>query len=167
MDQWARKATLLTTAILAGCLSLTFVHSGSAAAVQNSSQASNGQATAHPARNSSAKAEFAGQFNLPYEVECAGMKFAAGQYMIAVDRQGKSQNVIFTRAGQNVRLPAKAAFPSSRRGSGSAIIVRRSGLERKLEAVYVESLRLVLYLDSEPFLQVSGTDPQIERLPIS
>jgi hypothetical protein len=116
--------------------------------------------------NHSRTPESIGQFTLPYEVQCGDLKLAAGQYAVALDRRTKSQTVILTRAGTSVRLPAKAVFPSARHGA-SAVVVRRTGAERKLEAVYLEKLRLVLYLDSERFFQVSTSDPEVDRLPIS
>lgn len=160
-----KNAVLPKLAILAACLGFACIDSHTTTAQQPSPQTPNQPAASRPASAARAKTEFGGQFSLPYEVQCAGLKLAAGAYGISLDRHGKSQTVILTRAGQSVRLTAKAAFPASRRG-GSAVLVRRSGLERKLEAVYVEKLHLVVYLDSEQFLQASG-DAQVERLPIS
>lgn len=161
------KNTILPrVAVLAAWLGLACISSYPTTAQQPAAKTPNQSTASYPATKAHAKTEFGGQFNLPYEVQCAGLKLAAGRYAISLDRQGKSQTVILTRAGQSVRLTAKAVFPSSRRG-GSAILVRRNGLDRKLEAVYVDKLRLVLYLDSEQFLQASSGDPQIERVPIS
>jgi len=133
-------------------------------------QAQTSTAMAGDAKNSrptsaAAKSSAGGQFTLPYEVECAGIKLAAGQYSLSVEGRGKSQTIVLTRAGQSVRLQAKSLFPSHR--GSSRIIVRRTGTERRLEAVYLEKLRLVLYLDSVQIVQVANGDPYVEQLPIS
>jgi hypothetical protein len=128
-----------------------------ASTVQASSQAA--------ASNQRGKSDFGGKFTLPYDVQCAGVKLPAGEYSVAVDRRGKIQTVILTHGNDTTRFPAKAVFPSSRHGS--AIVVWRDGEERKLAAVYLEKMRVVLYLDSDQFLQVSSTDPHFDRLPIS
>jgi hypothetical protein len=123
-------------------------------------------AKATAARHPRGKSDFGGQFVLPYEVQCAGRKLAAGRYSLAVDGHGRTPTVSLTRAGETLLIPAKAVFPSSRRG-GSAVVVWRAGSERKIEAVYVDKLRLVFYLDSERFFEMTGSNPDIDRLPIS
>jgi hypothetical protein len=135
-------------------------------------EARDSKTAANSARNGASgdvrsKVEFGGQFTLPYDAHCAGVKLAAGLYFVAVDRRGKTQTVSFTRAGADtltLRLPAKAVFPAMRMG-GSAMVVRHAGADRKLEAMYVEKMKLVLYLEPVYFLD-DASDP-LERLPIS
>lgn len=151
--------------MLAGWLMLACVFAETCrAAAQAQTQAQ--AASSESAAERRAKTVFSGQIAIPYEVECGGLKLAAGQYAIAVTRQGKTQMVVFSRAGYSVQVPAKTVFPSERRG-GSIVMVRRHGVERRIEAVHVEKLRLVLYLDSEQALETSNGEAQMERLPIT
>lgn len=170
-----RKATLLKGSLVLAWIGVACAFPGQYGAQSEVSpdihDVASEKPTPQPAAQASTAAsprrrtEFGGQFILPYDVQCAGRKLAAGRYSLTVDGHGRTQTVSLTRAGETLLLPAKAVFPSARRG-GSAVMVRRTGAERKLEAVYVEKMRLVLYLDSERFFEMPG-NPDIDRLPIS
>jgi hypothetical protein len=63
---------------------------------------------------------------------------------------------------QNVNMHMRGVA-ANRDTNHSALLVRKSGYGRRLEAVYVEGLNVTLYLDTNS----NGNNAAMERLPIS
>jgi len=106
------------------------------------------------------KADFAGRFSLPYNVECDGRNLRPGQYSISVRSQGTNRVLNIHSRAANMNIPVRVV-PANQGASRSAVLVRASGEGRKLEAVYVEGLNATLYLEANTSYGV------MERLPIS
>ncbi len=92
-------------------------------------------------------AEFQGKVSLPYAIECSGKSLTPGQYSVSVKTDGTNRLVSIRRNGQVVSVVAREASQSAANGQ-SALLVRRAGRAHKLQAVYVEELNVVLYLDA-------------------
>lgn len=111
------------------------------------------------ASNAPAKTDFQGTFSLENEVQCAGHKLTAGKYTIVVKTVGENKMVTIQREGNDIVLTVRKAIPPSDSGH-SAVLVRHgpgpSG--HTLEAVYIESLKLVLFLDE------SGCTKQMDKM---
>ena len=107
-----------------------------------------------------AKADFAGKFSLPYNVKCGGKNLKPGQYAISVKSDGTNRVLTIRGSNANMNIPVRvvSANPGASR---SAVLVRTSGEERKLEAVYLGGLNATLYLEANTGYGVT------ERLPIS
>ena len=116
--------------------------------------------TAATAHAKEAKADFAGKFSLPYNVECGGKNLRAGQYSISVKSEGTNRVLNIHNSAANLNIPVRVV-PASQGASRSAALVRTSGEGRKLEAVYVEGLNATLHLEAN-----TGYGA-MERLPIS
>jgi hypothetical protein len=120
---------------------------------------------AHPVQLASAKvanADFEGNVSLPFNVKCGGKNLTPGQYVLSVKSEGTSQVVTIHGRGESMQM--RVNHVSVNRGaSQSALLVRKSGEGRRLEAVYVAGLNVTLYLNTNP----EGTRAGMERLPIS
>ena len=108
------------------------------------------------------KADFEGKVSLPYAVKCGGKSLKAGQYLLSVKSEGTSRVVTINGSGENVNIHMREVL-TNRWASQSALLVRKSGEGRRLEAVYVEGLNTMLYPDTNP----NGSHARTERLPIS
>jgi hypothetical protein len=109
-------------------------------------------------------ADFDGKFSLPYQVNCSGTALAPGVYSLSVKSEGSNRVVTIHRDGEEVNLPVREV--SQRPAlSSSALLLRRAGPARTLEAVYVHKLNAVLYLDGTA--NAKSNQGRIERLPIS
>jgi hypothetical protein len=119
-----------------------------------------GAQTALAASPTGAKTDFAGTFSLPYNVTCGAKNLKPGHYSVSVKSQGTSR--VVTIHGNAAELNNQArAVPANPGTSHSALLVRKSGEVRRLEAVYVEGLNATLYLEANMI------DGVTERLPIS
>lgn len=108
------------------------------------------------------KADFEGKVSLPYDVKWAGKDLKAGEYLLSVKSQGTARLVTIRGGGENVNVHARQV--SAKQGTNhSALLVRKSGDSRRVEALYMEGLQATLYWNANP----SGTDLAMERLPIS
>ena len=107
-------------------------------------------------------ADFDGTFSLPYDVKCSGQNLKSGQYTLSVKSDGANRMVSIRRAGaeqMNIRVRRTLGnSPSSR----SAVLVWKSGESRLMQAVYVQKLNALLYLDDI----AEGSLVRMERLPI-
>ena len=94
------------------------------------------------------KQEFKGKFSLKDEVQCGGHKLAPGEYTLIVKTVGDKKMVTIQREGSDVVLTVSKTAPPTAAGS-SAVIVRHGPGPGKhtLEAVYCETLNMMLYLD--------------------
>jgi hypothetical protein len=109
-----------------------------------------------------ANADFEGKVSLPFNVHCGAQNLKPGQYLLSVKSQGTSRVVTLQSDGQNMTMRVHEV--SAHRGSSqSALLVRKSGAGRRLEAVYVAGLNATLYLNTSP----DGSHTRIEKLPIS
>ena len=114
------------------------------------------------AANNAKPADFQGQFALPFEVRFKGKSLKSGQYSLSVKSEGTGRVVTIARNGETMNIRAQEL--SGNRATGrSAMMVRKSHDGRMLEAVYVQQLNILLFLDGNAAAQ-SG---QMERLPIT
>lgn len=113
-----------------------------------------------------AGAEFQGNISLPYQVQCSGKKLAAGQYTVAVKTEGAKKTVVLHKDGSDVKLAVRQIAPASKTGR-SALLVQSAGETRMLEAVYVASMKAILYVDHDWKISLLDRMQAAERLPIS
>lgn len=106
---------------------------------------------------------FNGTVTLPYKVRVAGTKLAAGEYAVSVDTNGTARPITLRHKGEVTQLGARAAL-RVHDANPSALLIETSGRERKLGAVYVGKLNLVLYLDAE---RKGANAGRMDRVPIS
>jgi len=118
--------------------------------------------SAQPAAAQIVKADFEGKVSLPFNVHCGAKNLKPGQYSLSVKSQGTTRVVTLHGAGQNMTMRVQEV--STHRGtSQSALLVRKSGEGRRLEAVYVAGLNATLYLSASS----DGSHARMEKLPIS
>jgi hypothetical protein len=103
---------------------------------------------------------FEGTVSLPYNLNCAGKNLKAGQYLLSVKSEGTGRVVRIHGSGQDMNIRVREV-PMRQTASQSALLVRKSNHGRRLEAVYVEGLNAMLYLNT------SASHAGMERLPIS
>jgi hypothetical protein len=117
----------------------------------------------------SMKADFQGNFSLPFQVQCGGHKLAPGQYTLAVKTVGESKMVTIQRDGSDIVLPVRRVSQAS--ASGKSVVMVRHGpgpRTRTLEGLYVENLNMVLYLDESGHMnRLDKMFASVKRLPIS
>jgi hypothetical protein len=114
------------------------------------------------AANTAKPADFQGRFALPYEVRCKGKSLKSGQYALSVKSEGASRVVTITRNGETMNIRAQELTGNSA-ANHSTVLVRKSHDGRRLEAVYVRQLNVLLYLDTNATTQPG----RMEQLPIS
>ena len=114
------------------------------------------------AANTAKPADFQGRFALPYEVRCKGKSLKSGQYSLSVKSEGTGRVVTIARNGEtmNIRAQELTGNPAE---SHSTVLVWKSHDGRRLEAVYVRQLNVLLYLDTNATTQPG----RMEQLPIS
>jgi hypothetical protein len=96
------------------------------------------------------KVDFQGNFSLPNEVQCHGHKLAPGKYTLMVKTVGTDKMVTLQREGSDVVLHSRPVTPTSVSDQGRSAVLVRHGPgpgTHTLEGVYVEILKLVLFLD--------------------
>lgn len=158
----AIKASVVTAALGIACLLPATVHAQAEVAPDFYPFSNTETTAAEPAQGliaKNAKADFQGKFSLPYDVNCSGKNLKAGQYLLSVKSQGNTRLVTIHGVSENVNIPVREVA-SNRGTSQSALLVRKSGQGHRLEAVYLEALSAMLYL--EP---ASGRGV-MERVPI-
>jgi len=97
-----------------------------------------------------AKVEFQGTFSLPFEVRCHDHKLAPGKYTLMVKTVGEDKMVTLQREGSDVVLQSRPVPPTSVPDEGHSAVLLRHGPgpgSHTLEGVYLENMKLVLYLD--------------------
>jgi hypothetical protein len=117
------------------------------------------------------KPDFEGKVTMPYEVWCHGNRIVAGEYKLAVKTVGDEKVVYMQREGSSVVLHSKPVQPTSVDDVGHSAVLLRHGPGpggHTLEGVYIENLKLVLFLDdrghTSPFDKIFAS---VTRLPIS
>ena len=95
------------------------------------------------------KVDFQGKFSLPYQVRCGPHKLAPGQYTVVVKTVGENKMVTLQRDESDIlELPVHNVSQSSVLGQSAMMVRHGPGPRlRTLEAVYMEKLNMVLYLD--------------------
>ena len=107
-------------------------------------------------------ADFRGTFSLPYDVKCSGQNLKSGQYTLSMKSDGTNRMVTLRHGAEEMNIRVRRVLGNSR-PSQSAVVVRKWGETRMLEAVYVQKLNTLLYLDES----AAGNSRLTERLPIS
>jgi len=119
----------------------------------------------------SVKPDFQGNFSLPYQVQCHGHKLAPGQYTLMVKTVGENKMVTIQREGSDIVLQSRPVTPTSVSASGHNAVLVRHGpgpRTRTLEGVYMENLKMVLYLDESGHVnRLDKMFASLKRLPIS
>jgi hypothetical protein len=117
------------------------------------------------------KTDFQGHFSLPYNVQCHGHKLAPGEYTLLVKTVGEDKMVTLQREGSDVVLQSRPVAPTSVSDKGHSAVMLRHGpgpSAHTLEGVYLENLKLVLFLDetghSAPIDKIFAS---VVRVPIS
>ena len=161
----AVKASMFTAALGLACLLPVTAHA-QADVSPDFYPLSNAETIApQPAQVASAKAakaDFEGKFSLPYNVKCSGKNLKSGQYLLSVKSEGQARLVTIRRSGEEVSVRVREV-PTNRAASQSALLVGKSDEGRRLEAVYVEGLSAMLYLETGTM----GSHDRMDRLPIS
>jgi hypothetical protein len=120
---------------------------------------------------SSAKTDFQGHFSLPYEVQCHGHKLAAGEYTLLVKTVGEDKMVTLQREGSDVVLHSRPVPPTSVSDHGPSAMMLRHGPgpgTHTLEGVYIENLKLVLFLDETGHANpIDKVFAGVKRIPIT
>ena len=120
---------------------------------------------------SSAKTEFQGHFTLPYEVQCHGHKLVPGEYTLLVKTVGEDKMVTVQREGSDVVLHSRPVPPTSVSDHGPSAVMLRHGPgpgAHTLEGVYIENLKLVLFLDETGHANpIDKVFASVKRIPIS
>jgi hypothetical protein len=116
-----------------------------------------------PAAGKQSNADFEGKVSLPYGVTCGGKNLKPGAYLLSVKSdEGSIRVVTIHGGGENVVINVYEV-QTNRGGNQSALMVRKSGEARSLEAIYVKVLNAMLYLDAN----TNGTSGVMDRLPMS
>jgi hypothetical protein len=130
-------------------------------------ESSNMAAVAH----TPSKTEFEGRVSLPYEVQCHGHKLAAGEYKLLVKTVGEDKMVTLQREGSDVVLHSRPVPPTSVSDHGPSAMMLRHGPgpgTHTLEGVYIENLKLVLFLDETGHANpIDKVFASVKRIPIT
>jgi hypothetical protein len=117
------------------------------------------------------KTDFEGHFTLPFEAQCHGHKIAPGKYTLVVKTVGEDKMVTLQREGSDIVLQSRPMPPTSVPDEGHSAVMVRHGPGPKshtLEAVYLENLKLVLFLDESGHKRfMDKMFAGLKRLPIS
>jgi hypothetical protein len=121
----------------------------------------------------SAKTDFEGHFSLPYKAQCHLHKLEPGDYTVVVKTlEDGMKLVMFRREGSEVVVESRPIPPTAvPEDQGHSAVLVRHGQgpgNYTLEAVYVESLKLVLMLDESGHTRViDKIFAGVKRVPIS
>lgn len=117
------------------------------------------------------KVDFQGNFSLPNEVQCHGHKLVPGKYTLMVKTVGTDKMVTLQREGSDVVLHSRPVTPTSVSDHGRSAVLVRHGPgpgTHTLEGVYVEVLKLVLFLDESGHTKpLDKMFASVIRVPIS
>lgn len=116
------------------------------------------------------KAEFQGNFSLPYDAQCSGHKLTAGKYTLVVKTVGEDKMVTLQREGTEIVLTVRRTSAPASAPSQSHVMLRHGPGpgSHTLEGLYLEKLNLDLYLDESG--HVKAMDKMfagVKRVPIS
>ncbi len=120
-----------------------------------------------PARQHKAQAqEFRGKFTLLHQVQCAGKVLAPGNYSLSLDSKGSDRRITLRGKSGMMRIRPQAVREHAAMDQ-STLLVWRTGELRRLNAIYLEQLGLVLYLEPEATQDMARNPEGAERVPIS
>lgn len=109
--------------------------------------------------------DFQAKFTLPYELQCAGRVLAPGEYSLFLNSVGPNRIVtVRGKDGMILRIRPRASEHAS--AGQSMLLVRRAGKLRALKAIYLDELRLALYLEPGGKLHLAPNLEQGERIPV-
>jgi len=116
-----------------------------------------------------AKVEFQGKFSLPYKARCNGHNLTPGEYTLAVKTLGGKRIVTIAREGNEVELTVSKVSNDAPTEQSAVMLRHGPGpWARTVEAVYVENLKIRLYLDesghSNPLDKLFG---DLKKLPVN
>jgi hypothetical protein len=118
-----------------------------------------------------ATTEFEGHVSLPYQVQCHGHKLMAGEYKLLVKTVGEDKMVTLQREGSDVVLRSRPVPPTSVSDHGPSAVMLRHGPgpgTHTLEGVYIENLKLVLFLDETGHANpIDKVFASVKRIPIT
>lgn len=116
-----------------------------------------------------AKVEFQGKFSLPFKARCNGHELAPGEYTLAVKTIGENKTVTIQREGNEIVLTVTKVEPASTSGQAAVLVRHGPGpWARTVEAVHVEGLKMMLYLDESGHADpLSKMFAGLKRVPIS
>jgi hypothetical protein len=165
----ANRMTKITWTIAALMLAVSFpavAHAQAELGAQDH-ESNNTAAIAH----NPAKTEFEGHVSLPYEVQCHGHKLAAGDYKLLVKTVGEDKMVTLQREGSDIVLHSRPVPPTSVSDHGPSAMMLRHGPgpgAHTLEGVYIENLKLVLFLDETGHANpIDKVFASVKRIPIT
>ena len=92
---------------------------------------------------------FHGKVTLPFDVQYAGVTLPPGSYSLSVDSLGKGNVVTMIPDGKTVKVQAHIRSRSKSHGP-DALVLERTGQQRKLGAIRLKEQALTLDLESEP-----------------
>lgn len=150
-----KKYTLTIAPLMMAAFFPSIVHAQAETGAQDH-ESKNIAAIAH----TPAKTEFEGHVSLPYEVQCHGHKLAAGEYKLLVKTVGEDKMVTLQREGSDVVLDSRPVPPTSVSDHGPSAMMLRHGPgpgTHTLEGVYIENLKLVLFLATRPDTRTPST----------
>ncbi|MGA8144904.1 MAG: hypothetical protein WB987_13540 [Candidatus Acidiferrales bacterium] len=161
------KFSWLIAALLLSFVSPLITHAQAETGAEEYKSTTTSPAAPDPA----VKTDFQGHFSLPVDVQCHGHKLAPGQYTLVVKTVGQDKMVTLQREGTDVVLQSRPIAPTSVSNEGHSAVMLRHGPGPKshtLEAVYVENLKLVLFLDDSGHTRsIDKMFASLKRLPIS
>ena len=166
MKKLLAKVAWIATALVLACFCSAPTHAQATIAPDNYPRSNTVPITAP-----TVKVEFQGNFSLPNEVQCHGHKLAPGKYTVVVKTVGNDMMVTLQKEGSDIVLHSRPVTPTSVSNQGRSAVLVRHGPgpgAHTLEGVYVEVLKLVLFLDesgsTKPLDKVFAS---VMRLPIS
>jgi hypothetical protein len=161
------KIAWMVTGLVLACLCPATTHAQADTEPDNYKRSNTVPITPDP----NVKVDFQGNFSLPNQVECHGHKLAPGKYTLVVKTVGKDTMVTLQREGSDIVLQSRPVTPTSVSDEGHSAVLVRHGPgpnSHTLEGVYVESLKLVLFLDESGHTKpMDKMFAKVMRLPIS
>ena len=81
-------------------------------------------------------------------MKCGGGKnLKSGQYTLSVKSEGANRMISIRRGAEETNIRVHRVLGNSMAKSQSAVLVRKWGEGRMLQAVYLQKLNVLLYLD--------------------
>ena len=167
MKKSSTKFAWIVTGLVLACFCSTAAHAQADTAPDNYKRSNTSPITPDTA----VKKDFQGNFSLPNQVECHGHKLAPGKYTLVVKTVGKDMMVTLQREGSDIVLQSRPVTPTSVSEEGHSAVLVRHGPgpnSHTLEGVYLENLKLVLFLDESGHTKsLDKMFASVKRLPIS
>jgi hypothetical protein len=166
MKKLLTKIAWMVTGLVLACFCSVPTHAQATIAPDNYPRSNTA-----PITDPAVKVEFQGNFSLPNEVQCHGHKLAPGKYTLMVKTVGTDKMVTLQREGSDIVLQSRPVTPTSVSDQGHSAVLVRHGPgpgTHTLEGVYVEILKLVLFLDESGHTKsLDKMFASVMRVPIS